>query len=139
MKLVWEQVYNNRMKKLRILIVDDAPYIRDVLRVILTKYGHEIVGEAQDGEQAVAMALQHHPDLVIMDIVMPLKSGLQATKEILDQLPATKVVACSTADQDTMVMKAMEAGAVDFINKPFHVADVLNIIEKIFYNAGSEK
>ena len=117
--------------KAKILIVDDAPFIRDVLRHILTRAGHQVVGEAEDGVQAVQMAIELKPDLIIMDIVMPLKGGVQATKEILEQLPKTKVIACSTVDQDTMLMKVMEAGALEYIKKPFHALEVVKIIEKV--------
>ncbi len=122
------------MLKLNILIVDDAPFIRDILRHIVLKAGHMVIGEAEDGEQAVAMALEKNPDLIIMDIVMPLKSGIQATKEILEKGLKTKIIACSTVDQDTMLMKAMEAGAVEYISKPFHATDVIKIIERVFKN-----
>jgi two-component system, chemotaxis family, chemotaxis protein CheY len=120
------------MNKLNVLIVDDAPFIRDVLRHILQKAGHQVVGEAEDGEQGVQMALELKPDLVIMDIVMPVKTGVQATKEISEQLPDTKVIACSTVDQDNMLMEIMEAGAVEYIKKPFAAGDVVKIIDKVF-------
>ena len=119
------------MKNLKILIVDDAPFIRDGLRRILTKAGYQVVGEADDGEKAVQMAWETKPDLVIMDIVMPLKSGVQATKEILMKNPKVKIIACSTVDQATMLMRIMEAGAKEFINKPFNADDVVCIIEKV--------
>ncbi|CAM5999561.1 unnamed protein product [Sphagnum balticum] len=119
------------MKKLNVLIVDDAPFIRDVLRLILQKGGHSVVGEAEDGIQAVELAVKLKPDLIIMDIVMPLKSGVQATKEILEVLPTIKIIACSTIDQDMMLMKIMEAGAREYIKKPFSAPDVIKIIESV--------
>jgi two-component system chemotaxis response regulator CheY len=119
------------MTKLNVLIVDDAPFIRDVLRHIIKRAGHEVVGEAEDGVQAIQMAQELQPHLIIMDIVMPLKSGVQATKEILEILPDTKIIACSTVDQDNMLMKVMEAGAVEYIKKPFHALEVVRIIEKV--------
>lgn len=120
------------MTRLDVLIVDDAPFIRDVLRHILAKAGHKIVGEAENGEQAVEMALEKKPQLVIMDIVMPLKSGIQATKEIMEALPQTKVIMCSTVDQNIMLTKSLEAGASEYITKPFNAGDVVKIINKIF-------
>jgi two-component system chemotaxis response regulator CheY len=119
------------MSKLKVLIVDDAPFIRDILSRILIRAGHEVVGEAVDGVQAVTMAFDLCPDLIIMDIVMPNKSGLQATKEIKAKMPDLKVIACSTVDQENMMMKAMESGAVEFIHKPFHALDVIKIIERV--------
>ena len=120
------------MNKLSVLIADDAPFIRDILRHIIERGGHTVVGEAEDGIQAVAMTLEKTPDLVIMDIVMPNMTGVQATKEILAQLPKTKVIACSTIDQDNMLMKVMEAGAVEYIKKPFSAPDVIKMIENVF-------
>lgn len=120
------------MDKLSVLIADDAPFIREILRHIIERGGHKVVGEAEDGVQAVAMTLEKKPDLVIMDIVMPNMTGVQATKEILAKLPETKVIACSTLDQDNMLMKVMEAGAVEYIKKPFSAPDVMKIIEGVF-------
>ena len=120
------------MKKLNVLIVDDAVFIRDILKHIIKRAGHEVVGEAEDGNQAIEKALLLKPDLIIMDIVMPHKTGVQATREILEKLPETKVIACSTLDQDNMLMKVMEAGAVEYIKKPFNAPDVIKIIEGVF-------
>jgi two-component system, chemotaxis family, chemotaxis protein CheY len=124
------------MAGLNVLIVDDAPFIREVLRQIIAKAGHTVVGEAENGEEAVRMALEMKPELVIMDIVMPLKSGVQATKEIAAALPHTKVVACSTVDQNIMLIKALEAGASEYITKPFSPGDVIKVINKIFEKDG---
>lgn len=117
---------------LKVVIADDAPFIREVLNAILSRAGHQVVGEAENGEQAVQLSLQKKPDLVIMDIVMPIKSGIQATKEILEQRPQTKILACSTANQEVMLMKAVEAGAHDFIHKPFKGEQILQTISKVF-------
>ena len=127
------------MATLKVLIVDDAPFIRDILRHILKRAGYDVVGEAGDGNQAVSMALELKPDLIIMDIVMPNKSGIQATKEIRAQLPSTKIIACSTIDQENMMMKAMESGAVEFIHKPFHAMDVVKIINRVCGVTSSEE
>jgi two-component system chemotaxis response regulator CheY len=119
------------MKKLNVVLADDAPFIRDILKQLLTRQGHTVVGEAENGEQALRIALEKNPDLVIMDIVMPLMSGVQATKEIKEKNPKIKIVACSTLDQENMLTKIIEAGAEDFISKPFDVKNVMTIIEKV--------
>ena len=116
---------------LKVVIVDDASFIREVLEEILVRAGHQVVGQAENGEQAVHLCLATKPDLIIMDIVMPLKSGIQATKEILEQMPTVKILACSTVDQEIMLMKALEAGAHDYISKPFKGPEVLEIISKV--------
>lgn len=120
------------MKKLNVVIADDAPFIREILRQIFVKAGHSVVGEAENGDQVIEEVKKKNPDLVIMDIVMPIKSGVQATKEIKEFAPQTKVIACSTLDQENMLMKVMEAGAEEFINKPFDVKQVMQIVDKVF-------
>jgi two-component system, chemotaxis family, chemotaxis protein CheY len=118
-------------KRMRILIADDAQFVREILGTLVKKAGHELVGEVENGDQALDMALKTKPDLVIMDIVMPIKSGIQATIEILQALPETKVIACSTVDQDVMLMKALEAGAVEYVRKPFHALEVLDVLARV--------
>jgi two-component system chemotaxis response regulator CheY len=115
---------------IKLVIVDDAPFIRDVLKHIFLTTDIMVVGEARDGEEAVQIALQTRPDVVLMDIVMPRKSGIEATIEILAALPRTRVIACSTSDQSSMVMKALEAGCCNYITKPFKAEDVLNSVRK---------
>jgi two-component system chemotaxis response regulator CheY len=124
------------MKKLNVLLVDDAAFIREILRQIFVKAGHTIVGEAEDGETAVKLAKEKAPDVVIMDIVLPIKSGVQATKEIRQEMPHIKIVACSTLDQENMLMKIMEAGAHEYINKPFDPQKVVLIVEKLCQGEG---
>lgn len=114
----------------RILIVDDAAFMREMLRDILADSGYEISGEAADGEQAVSMFREVQPDLVTLDIVMPRKSGLEALREIRGLDPGARIVMCSALGQEAMVMEALEAGAQDFIVKPFKPDQALGIIEK---------
>jgi two-component system chemotaxis response regulator CheY len=113
---------------IKLVIVDDAPFIREVLRHIFSTGEITVVGEAQDGEEAVQMVRKLKPDVVLMDIVMPRKSGIEATSEIVKELPLTKVIACSTVDQNSMVMRALEAGCCNYITKPFKAEDVLNAV-----------
>jgi len=121
--------------KPKLVIVDDAAFVREILVQIAKRGGFEVVGEAADGEEAVRIVLEKKPDLVVMDIVMPKKSGIQATKEILQVLPRTKILACSTEGQESMIMKALEAGCIDYLVKPFEIKTVLNVISKnLSYN-----
>jgi two-component system, chemotaxis family, chemotaxis protein CheY len=113
---------------IKLVIVDDAPFIREVLRHIFANTEITVMGEAQDGDEAVAIVLKYRPDVVLMDIVMPRKSGLEATTEILKELPRTRIVACSTVDQNSMVMRALEAGCCNYITKPFKADDVLKAV-----------
>lgn len=113
------------------MIVDDAAFVREVLTQILVKHDYEVVGEAQDGEEAVQKAQLLNPDLIIMDIVMPKKSGIQAALEILVNKPTQKILACSTEGSETMVVKALEAGCVDFIVKPFKIEELIKTIKSV--------
>ena len=114
----------------KLVIVDDAPFIREILKHIFQNTEIEVVGEARDGQEAIEVITRLKPDAVLMDIVMPVKSGIDATQEILKTHPNIKIIACSTVDQNTMVMRALEAGCCDYLTKPFKAQDVLNIIRK---------
>lgn len=113
---------------IKLVIVDDAPFIREVLRHIFDGSNVEVVGEAHDGEEAIEVARIYRPDVILMDIVMPRKSGIDATVEILKDFPNIKIIACSTVDQNSMVMRALEAGCCNYIVKPFKAEDVLKAV-----------
>ncbi|ANF96530.1 MULTISPECIES: response regulator [Paenibacillus] len=114
----------------RILIVDDAAFMRMMIRDILTKNGYEVVGEAQDGAQAVEKFKELRPDLVTMDITMPEMDGIAALKEIKKMDGGAKVIMCSAMGQQAMVIDAIQAGAKDFIVKPFQADRVIEAISK---------
>ncbi len=115
---------------IRVLVVDDAPFIREVISQALQRSGFDIVGEAVDGADAVQKARKLAPDLILMDIVMPQKSGLEATKEILAEMPNVRIVALSTVDQQGMVLKALEAGCCDYVAKPFESAKLIQTLRR---------
>ena len=115
----------------KVLIVDDAAFMRMMLKDILTKGGYEIVGEAADGNEAVAKYNELKPDLVTLDITMPNKDGIQALKEIKASDPAAVCVMCSAMGQQSMVVEAINSGAKDFIVKPFQQDRVLESIRKV--------
>lgn len=114
----------------RILIVDDAAFMRMMIKDILTKNGYEVVGEANDGLQAVEKYKELSPDLVTMDITMPEMDGITALREIRKYDPNAKVIMCSAMGQQAMVIDAIQAGAKDFIVKPFQADRVLEAIKK---------
>ncbi|MHA0855975.1 response regulator [Paenibacillus sp. CMAA1364] len=114
----------------RILIVDDAAFMRMMIRDILTKNGFEVVGEAADGAQAIEKFKEVQPDLITMDITMPEMDGIAALKEIKKIDPAAKVIMCSAMGQQAMVIDAIQAGAKDFIVKPFQSDRVVEAINK---------
>jgi len=112
----------------RILIVDDAAFMRKVLRDILATRGFEVIGEAENGDVAVEMYCRLKPDLTLMDIVMPKKDGISAVKSIISKDPNAKIVMCSSLGQQAMVMEAIQAGAKDFIVKPFQKEKVIEVV-----------
>lgn len=115
----------------KILLVDDAAFMRMMLRDTLKKNGYENIVEAADGELAVAAYKSEKPDLVIMDITMPNKNGLEALKEIKEYDSNSKIVMCSAMGQESMVVEAIRNGAKDFIVKPFKADRVLKTVEGI--------
>ena len=115
----------------RVLIADDASFMRQMIREIIEPEGYEVVGEATNGIEAVEQYEELFPDLVTMDIVMPKRSGIDAVKGILAKHPDACVVMCSALGQETLVMEALQAGARDFIVKPFKPDSVLATLGKI--------
>jgi two-component system chemotaxis response regulator CheY len=114
----------------RVLITDDAAFMRMMIKNILTQNGHEVVGEAANGEEAVEQYQSLKPDVTTMDITMPEKDGIAALKEILAGDPAARVVMCSALGQESKVIESIRAGAKDFIVKPFQPDRVLSAIAK---------
>src|SRR5690625_1404843 len=114
----------------KVLIVDDAAFMRMMIKDILDKNGFEVVGEAQDGQQAVEKYNELKPDLVTMDITMPEKDGITDLKEIRETHPDATLIMCSAMGQQSMVIDAMQAGARDFIVKPFQADRVIEAITK---------
>lgn len=121
--------------KARILIADDALFMREMIREIIEPDGFEVVGEASDGVEAVARYRDLHPDLVTMDIVMPKLSGIDAVREIREVDPGARIVMCSALGQEALVMEALKAGATDFVVKPFKPEDVLSTLSKVLEKA----
>ncbi|MBM7603206.1 two-component system chemotaxis response regulator CheY [Metabacillus crassostreae] len=115
----------------RILIVDDAKFMRMTLSNILIKANHEVVGEAENGLQAVELFEKEKPDLVTMDITMPEQNGIEALREIKSQYPDAKIIMCSAMGQQKMVVEAIESGAKDFIVKPFDENRVIEAITRV--------
>ncbi|MBO9599530.1 MAG: response regulator [Cohnella sp.] len=114
----------------KVLVVDDAAFMRMMIKDILVKGGHEVVGEAENGRVAVQKYQELMPDIVTMDITMPEMEGIEALKEIRKQHPAAKVIMCSAMGQQGMVVQAIQAGAKDFVVKPFQGDRVLESLAK---------
>ena len=104
---------------LRILIADDAGFVRELLTQACESLGYVVVGEAAHGEQTIEMAEMYKPDVILMDLVMPRYNGLEAARKILETRPETAIVACSSMDDEVTLQQAQEAGCKAFLRKPF--------------------
>lgn len=114
-----------------ILIVDDAAFMRMMIKDVLSKNGFTICGEAENGAKAIEKYKELNPDLVIMDITMPEVDGIQAVKEIKKINSAAKIIMCSAMGQQAMVIEAIQAGAKDFIVKPFQAERIIEAVKKV--------
>ncbi|MBE5879467.1 MAG: response regulator [Lachnospiraceae bacterium] len=114
-----------------ILIVDDAAFMRMMIKDILSKNGYTVAGEAENGVKAIEKYNEVKPDLVLMDITMPEKDGIQALKEIKAIDPKAQVIMCSAMGQQAMVIESIQAGAKDFIVKPFQADRVIEAVKKV--------
>jgi two-component system chemotaxis response regulator CheY len=114
----------------RVLVVDDAAFMRKMVTDALSGGGHEIVGEAANGSEAVQRFQELRPDVMTLDITMPEKDGLAALREIIAVDPGAKVVMCSALGQESKVLESIKLGAKDFVVKPFQADRVLSAIEK---------
>lgn len=116
---------------MRVFVVDDAIFMRRMLSDILEEGGYTVCGEATTGKEAMARYKDLKPDLVTMDIIMPDMSGVEAVKELKKIYPKAKILMVSTMGQQAFVLEAVQAGAIDYIVKPFHPSKVLESIENI--------
>ncbi len=114
----------------RVLLVDDASFMRMMLKNILVGSGYEVAGEAENGAKAIEQYKALKPDLVIMDIIMPEMGGIDAVREIIKVSPSAKILMCSSMGQQSLVVEAIQAGAKDFIVKPFQPSNVLEAVKK---------
>ena len=115
----------------KIMLVDDAAFMRMMLKKALTESGYTDFVEAQDGAEAVKKYGEENPDLVIMDITMPNMDGLQALKKIRESDPDAKVVMCTAMGQEAMVVEAIKSGAKDFVVKPFNGGRIVHTVSSI--------
>jgi two-component system chemotaxis response regulator CheY len=114
-----------------VLVCDDAIFMRTMITDILTQAGYEVIGEAETGAQAVERYRQLKPDLVTMDIVMPDMGGIEAVRTICRDSPEAKILMCSAMGQQALVVEAIQAGAKDFVVKPFQPSRVLEAVQRL--------
>lgn len=120
-----------RYSMARVMVVDDAAFMRMMLRTMLVEGGHEVVGEAANGLEAVQAYMKIKPDIITMDITMPEMDGVEAVREIRKLDAATKIIMCSAMGQKAMVVEAITAGAKDFVVKPFQKDRVIESVNKV--------
>src|SRR5690625_1738256 len=114
-----------------VLVCDDAIFMRSMIGDILREAGYEVVGEAETGVEAVERYRELQPDLVTTDIVMPDMDGIGAVREIIGVFPEAQILMCSAMGQQALVVEAIQAGALDFVVKPFQPSQVLDAVERI--------
>jgi len=114
----------------RVLVVDDAAFMRKMVSDALSKAGHEVIGEACNGAEAVESFRSLKPELTTLDITMPEKDGLQALGEIMTLDPSARVIMCSALGQESKVLESIKLGARDFVVKPFQLARVQEAVAK---------
>jgi len=114
-----------------VLVCDDAIFMRTMIADILTQAGYKVVGEAESGVEAVRRFQELKPDLVTMDIVMPEMGGIDAVREIVKLDPEARILMCSAMGQQALVVEAIQAGAKDFVVKPFQPARVLEAVQRL--------
>ena len=119
------------MSEKTILLVDDAAFMRMMLKDILSKNGYNVVGEAENGLKAIEKYKELKPDLTILDITMPEMDGIEAAKGIKAADPGAVIIMCSAMGQQSMVIESIQAGARDFIVKPFQANRVLEAVQKV--------
>jgi len=119
----------------RVLIVDDAAFMRLMLRDILVSNGFVVAGEAEDGVEAISQYKRIKPDIVLMDITMPEMNGITAVQEIMKYDPNARIIMVSAMGQQSMVIQSVRYGAVDFVVKPFHNDRVVDSIKKALYDS----
>jgi two-component system chemotaxis response regulator CheY len=118
----------------KILVCDDSAFMRMMLKKVLVENGHEIVGEAGDGMEAVQLYRRYNPDVATMDITMPKMDGIEAVKHIHEEYPLARIIMVTALGQRAIITDALKAGAVDFIVKPFDPEQVIATINKIVAN-----
>jgi two-component system, chemotaxis family, chemotaxis protein CheY len=122
----------SELAKKKVLIVDDARIIRNILRALIQKMGLKVVGEAVNGSEAIRMYEELRPDLVTMDITMPIVDGLSATKSILESYPRANIIMVTSVGQESVMKEAVLLGAKDFIVKPFNEDRIRSAILRVF-------
>jgi two-component system chemotaxis response regulator CheY len=125
------------MEKIRVLIIDDLPFMRTAIRAVLEEAGMEVAGEAENGREGVSLYMQCQPDIVLLDIVMPVMDGITALQKLIRQDPLARIIMCSALGEQELIVRAIQMGARDFIVKPFQPQRIVSAIRKAVKNSFS--
>lgn len=117
-----------------VLVVDDALFMRTTVGNMFEEWGFDVVGLAANGKEAVELYSRFQPDLVTMDVTMPVMSGLDAVKEIIPRYPEAKIIMITALGQQRIIVEAIESGAKDFITKPFDSNQLKMVVDKLLYS-----
>ncbi|MBI3557720.1 MAG: response regulator [Deltaproteobacteria bacterium] len=120
------------------LVVDDVAFARRVIKEILTAARYTVLGEAANGDEAIAMYKKLQPDFITMDVVMPIKGGIEATRKILEEDKDARIIMVSAMGHEQLLMEAINAGARDYILKPFSAEDLTRAVGKLLVDADDE-
>lgn len=122
--------------KIRFAVVDDAAFLRELIKNIVVSAGGICVGEAENGEDAVKLVQATLPDLIFLDMVMPLKNGIETAKAVKEFAPDVKIIGCSTIDNEALIEQAHQAGFDAYLTKPFTKDLILKTISKVLPQQG---
>lgn len=122
--------------KIRFIIVDDAAFLREVLKDIMTSVDSLCVGESENGEDAVKLAATSNPDMIFLDMVLPRQNGIDTARQIKRILPSVKIIGCSTIENKTLIENALDAGFDSYIKKPFTKDQILSAVRTAFPKLG---
>lgn len=122
--------------KIRFAVIDDAAFLRELIKNIITGEGGICVGEAANGDEGIALVQDTLPEVVFLDMVMPLRNGVETAKSIKALHPEIKIIGCSTIDQEALVQKAYAAGFDAYVTKPFTKEQLLNSITQVLSQPG---
>jgi two-component system chemotaxis response regulator CheY len=121
--------------KIRVLIVDDLPFMRAAIRAVLEEAGMEVAAEAENGRDGIFLYMQTQPDIVLLDIVMPVMDGITALQGLIRQDPGARIIMCSALGEQELIVRAIQLGARDFIVKPFQPRRIVSAIRKVVKNS----
>ncbi|MFM6930248.1 MAG: response regulator [Bdellovibrio sp.] len=122
--------------KIRFAVADDAAFLRELIKNLVSSEGHVCVGEADNGDEAIRLVDRTLPDLIFLDMVMPIKNGLETAATIKELHPDVKIIGCSTLDDQVMMQKAIQAGFDAYVVKPFTKEQIINTIIKVLPQLG---